>query len=484
MPIYIDLRKLLPLMAVVNTDAVEYSIVLFKHIINEIFTILVTNINFIFGFNEYDKNTSFNGIKKRELDKKLNLLSIQFDGNEYKRFEEFDLEEEEVKKLSSSLRLSKLPELDLSQDGQKAITQKTKNNRYVSFADISNLIESIPDIIGVKRIICMLDEWSEIPTESQLFLAEMLKRGFITNKFTIKIAAIPNRTCIGKRVESNFVGFEDGGDIFPFNLDNRFIYEINQQRTKDFFNDLLFVHLRSIDKQLGNALFDCINRKSFINAFLANQALKEILIASAGIPRDFINLFINAYDQYILNTSTNNQRIGVKHIRLATIEWYKADKKEQIDNLHNCKIMLERIISEIIIKKKSTHFLIPQKYSTNGQLNQLIDLRVIHLRKKGYSHKGNAGVVYDVYSIDYGCYTSIDVPQSQLDSDYINKINTIDNFREIRRISLEDNFFEQFMLNIGEAIKCPHCNETVDTNSPAYVKKKLCNKCFDPIKDE
>lgn len=481
MPIYIDLRKLLPLMSTFNGDNIEYSILLFKHIVNEIFEVLSININFIYKINDIGPISQFSTHKKSELQDRLKELNIHFDGKEYKKFQEVELTEEEIHKLATSLNVSKDIGGSISGAKEQCTSKKTKNTKYVSFADISSELESIPELLGIKRVICMLDEWSEIPIESQLILAEILKRAFITSKFTFKIAAIPNRTKLGRRVDENFIGLEDGGDIFAFNLDNRFIYETNSQKTKDFFNDLLCKHLCSIDSKFEKYIFESQTSKNFLNIFLANQALREILIASAGIPRDFINLFINAYDQFITNSSTTNQRIGVRHIRLATIDWYKADKKEQVDCLQNCKIMLEGIINEIIIKKKKTHFLIPQKYSVNVYLNQLIDLRVIHLRKKGYSHKSNAGIVYDVYSIDYGCYTSIDVLQSQLDSDYINKINSIDDFREIRRISLEDKFFDKFILEVGEAIICPHCKETVDTNQPAYIKKRLCNKCFEKV---
>ena len=144
-------------------------------------------------------------------------------------------------------------------------------------------------------------------------------------------------------------------------------------------------------------------------------------------------------------------------------------------------MLLREIINKIVIKKKKTHFLIPQKYSNNKYLKQLIDFRVIHLRKKGYSHKGNAGVVYDVYSIDYGCYTSVDIPQSQLDIEFINKISSIDNFREIRRVSLEDKFFDEVLLESGDGFKCPKCGKTVNTNHLAYKKQKMCNHCFEII---
>ena len=480
LPVYIDLRKLLPLISLSESNPIEFSILVFKHITDEILKVLVENINFYSNLNEFN-DERFNNTIKVKLEKKLSDLSIQFDGKEYKKLEEIQLSEEEMRKIAGSLKINKDPEINASTQKEVSLTQSFKRTRYLSFADISELLSSIPELLDINRIICMLDEWSEIPLDSQLYLAELIKRGFITSKFTFKIAAITNRSKLGMNNGTKFVGLEDGGDIFPFNIDNRFIYEINGQKTKDFFNDLLRKHLTSLDSKFDEKIFEHESKNNFLNLFLANQALREILIASAGIPRDFINLFINAYEQFTINTSTNNNRIGVKHIRLATIDWYRTDKKEQVDNIHSCKVLLERIINEIVIGKRKTHFLIPQKFSTNNYLNKLIDFRVIHLRKKGYSHKDNAGVVYDVYSVDYGCYTSIDVPQSKLDIDFINKIDSIDNFRDIRRISLEDKFFDEFLLDIGDAFNCPHCKTPINVNHPAYVKRKLCNNCYSDV---
>lgn len=478
MPIYIDLRRLLPLITYTN-NTIEFSILVFKQIVNEIFNVIVENINFLYRFNEFDNTSKCSIIKKNELDKMLEDINIKFDGQEYKKLEEIELNEEEIKKLALSLKISQQSELGGSREKESTISTSFKKSRYISFADITEIINKIPDLLDVKRFICLIDEWSEVPLDTQVYIAELIKRGFITSKFTFKVAAITNRSKIGRKIGEDFVGLEDGGDIFPFNLDNRFVYEINSQKTKDFFSDLLYKHLSSIDNKFQEHIFEGLNSNNFLNYFLANQALREILIAAAGIPRDFINLFINAYDQFILNTSNGNKRIGVKHIRLATIDWYKTDKKEQVDNISNCKVLLEGIINEIVTKKKKTHFLIPQKYSNNEYLNQLIDFRVIHLRKKGYSHKGNKGVVYDVYSVDYGCYTSIEVHQSKLDIDFINRIDSIDNFRDIRRVSLEGSFFDDFILNIGESFYCPHCGKPVDINHPAYKKRKLCNHCFE-----
>ena len=114
---------------------------------------------------------------------------------------------------------------------------------------------------------------------------------------------------------------------------------------------------------------------SFLNMFLANQALREILIASAGIPRDFLSIFIGAYNNFI-NRRTEHKHLAVTDIRTATVAWYEVDKKKAVESNHNAKVMLGKIIKEIIVGRKRCHFIIPEKYETNTILSELIDLRI------------------------------------------------------------------------------------------------------------
>ncbi|TNT05269.1 ATP-binding protein, partial [Escherichia coli] len=268
-------------------------------------------------------------------------------------------------------------------------------------------------------------------------------------------------------------------------LDMRYVFEVNKNQTRDFFNDLLYKHLSSINKTAIDNLVkkEKKTKDSFINILFANVALNEILIACAGIPRDFINLFLNSYDKFMLSSSSTAARISVKNLRLANAEWYESDKKEQVDKNDVEKKLLTEIVKEVIEKKKSMHFLIPEKYSNNKHIQNLIDLRVIHLRKSGYSHKDHPGVSYNVYSVDYGCYNSLNITKNKLDTSMLNDLN-IKDLRDVRRISLEDAFFQSFMMEIGEAFRCPHCKAPIDVNHAAYKKRGLCNHCFEFVEAE
>ncbi|MGL6002923.1 MAG: ATP-binding protein [Plesiomonas sp.] len=481
-PVYIDARRIIPLLSFEHTSKEANAILIFKYIIQELANTLFININPIFGFNPFDdKFRHIYESKVNELSEIFKKLYLEFNGKRFSKPSSLTVSEEEVRSLGGNLTVSKSPSAGIKADIQQKKAESKEHDTYISILDVTNEIEAIIDMMNLNRITVMIDEWSEIERDTQLYLADILKKSFSAIAVTLKIAAIPNRTNLGIKQEQKFFGLEDGGDIFGYNLDARYIFETNKQMTRNFFNDLLYKHLSSFSQQSVNALIKTnkASKDSFINIFFANVALNEIFVASAGIPRDFINLFISSYDKFICSSTTNAKRISVRDVRAANMTWYDSDKREQVDKHPIERTLLAKIIKEIVEMKKSIHFLVPERYSNNKHIQNLIDFRVMHLIKKGISHKDHPGVIYNAYSIDYGCYNYLNISKNKLSSVAFD----FKELREVRRISLEDSFFEHFMMEIGEAFICPHCSMPIDVNHLAYKKQKLCNHCYESVKN-
>ena len=479
LPVYIDLRTFKPTLE--SDNDLYYALIIFQEIVVEVLKCVYVNLDYLYQDYTVEQQKIIIDPQRRKILALLEKFNRSFDGKSFTKMGETGFRVNEVKKLATNLKIAKIPELFGSKEVNKEIESEDEKIKYISFSDMSDAISELLEAVDIDRIFCLLDEWSEIPETSQYILAEFLKRTFVPKKVTLKIAAIPNRTQL---ISENRIGLEDGGDIFGYPLDNRYIYELYPEITKAFFNELLYKQLYLMDPQLYEIFYDNKEKRpvhNFINIFLANQALREILIASAGIPRDFLNIFISAYN--IFFTKTNNGHLVVADIRNATVEWYGVDKKKTVDANSNAKLLLDKIINDILITKKRCHFLIPEKYEKVKELNDLIDLRVIHLRKRGISHKGNKGVVYNVYYLDYACYTSTNLYHNKINTTLLNEIETIDDFREIRRVSLEDKFFEDFNMNIGNSFKCPKCGGMIDMNHPSYAQHKICMHCWSKIEE-
>jgi len=482
-PIYIDLRRIIPLLSSEKKSPDVDAILIFKYLIQELSHTLAINIPTITGINEFDPSNrlAINSRLGNILDS-FKKIYLEFDGKKFRKPTSLTVSEEEVKSLGGSGTLSPSPSISGNAEKRNSTAYSADESTYISILDLTNELEHLLENLDLKRAILLIDEWSEIDLNTQIYLAEIIKKSFSAIKITVKIAAIPNRTNLGIKTDQKFFGLEDGGDIFGYPLDMRYVFEVNKTQTRDFFNDLLYRHLKSIDEPTITQLLkdNKTTKEKTINLFLANVALSEILVACAGIPRDFMNLFINSFDRYLLSSGIDAKRISVKNLRSANAAWYETDKKEQVDKHHIERQLLIEIVKEVIEKKKSVHFLIPDKHTKNKHIQNLVDFRVIHLRKSGYSHQDHSGISYNVYSIDYGCYNSLNIARNKLDSSALDEIN-VKELREIRRISLEDSFFQVFLMSIGEAFSCPHCNKPIDTNHLAYQKQSLCNNCYEKV---
>lgn len=225
----------------------------------------------------------------------LERFNATFKGSTFYKLGDVAFSSSEIESVAASLKLSIQPEAKYDIQKSSEAQTSTEEIKYISFSEMSDIVDSLIGDFNIERLYLLIDEWSEIPIDTQPFLSELLKRTFITLKVTLKIAAIPNRT---RLMIDKGLGLENGGDIFGHDLDNRYIYELNQETTKTFFNELLFNQLSLVNPSLFKGFYDEKSQRpvhNFINLFLANQALREILIASAGIPRDFLSIFINAY---------------------------------------------------------------------------------------------------------------------------------------------------------------------------------------------
>ena len=474
--IYIDLRHLKPLMG--EENPLYYALILFREICIEMFKCAYVNVPLIFKINEFDSNNRLQIAAKRDqVQGYLTRLNASLEHKHIESIDNLQFNIKEIRALEASLNISMNPEISAKAENSESKDSTHRKITYLSFADMTQVLSHFLDNIGVNNIFLLIDEWSEIPIKVQPYLSELLKRSLIPSKIVLKIAAIPNRT----KLMQNKFGLEDGGDIFGYKLDNRYIYELETDTTKRFFNELLYNQLTLIDKNIFASINGSFHPGSTIlNQFLATQALREILVGSAGIPRDFLSIFINSFKHYY-NRTNSAAHITLEDVRAATIEWYELDKKRAVEANESARIMLDMIIKEVIIEKKRCHFILPERFETHEILNDLIDLRVIHFRKRGISHKDIKGVSYNVYYIDYACYTSSNIYHNKINNKLLEELKDVDNFRDIRRISLEEKFFDNLNTELGYGFKCPHCGDVVDTRHPAYTKQSLCNRCFEKV---
>jgi hypothetical protein len=88
----------------------------------------------------------------------------------------------------------------------------------------------------------------------------------------------------------------------------------------------------------------------------------------------------------------------------------QLDSREVTDLLDRAPLSRSVVPSSKCVRtcpdKKARAFLLAPDHTEHPLIRQLVDDRVLHIIKRGYSSKDEPGTRYDVLQIDYGCYVS------------------------------------------------------------------------------
>lgn len=269
----------------------------------------------------------------------------------------------------------------------------------VNIGQVYRALAEIGERLG-NRIWVLVDEWSTVPEDLQPYLADFLKRVLFPNKnFTVQIAAIQHRSRFRVGLGANDVGIELGSDAAAdINLDDYLVYENGPEKSKAFFQEMIFRHALSVAKTKDPKLK---NSNEFIrNTFAQEPVFNELVRACEGVPRDAINIL------QLAAIRAQENKIATAHIRSAARDWYDRDKSAFVSTGEEASALLHWIIEDTIGKRKARAFL-TQSDVKNETLEQLFDERIVHIAKKSYSTKEHPGVRYKVWKLDYGCYVDL-----------------------------------------------------------------------------
>lgn len=339
-------------------------------------------------------------------------------------------------------------------DKSTSINEKEKTTEFeieefekIIFPDLHHYLQRVLKEADTDLVL-IIDEWSAIPLDIQPYLAEFFKKSFIpVPEVILKIGALEYRSNFTiPREKHNYIGFELGSDISTnLDIDEYFVYDRNPREITKTFAEILFKHIKSelSENYLSQAYNINTINQLLQTLFTGQPAFDELVRASEGVVRDFINIFTLAFFDAQRKNSNN---IDKKVVIEASRQWFENDKAKNLDNQLHEKVRL--IIDEVIGKRKARSFLVSRELEQNPIIQKLFDARVIHIVKKGYSDKDNPGIRYNIYSLDYGTYVDLinTSKQPQIEFEFIETLDTeefivpFDDKRSIRRIILtEDN---------------------------------------------
>jgi hypothetical protein len=355
--------------------------------------------------------------------------------------------------------LAPVPSLRAKVDASRAFDNATavrtiergKEMYRVNFTSFGTSLREVIDVMRGIRVWVLLDEWSDVPREIQPILADMLKRSlFAVKGLTVKIGAIEQRSAFRTRSRAGeLIGLELGADVAAgLDLDDFMVFGRDAGKAANFLATLLFKHVRAQMAEDESSAHAPNNPDDMIRqGFTQHPAFEELVRAAEGVPRDAINIL------NLAATAAGEVQISIPHVRAAARKWYLADKEAALSAHGEAQALLHWVIDEVIGTRRARAFLLQEGDArTHPLIGELYDARVLHVLKQGVADKDRAGVRFNAYQLDYGCYVELmstaRAVQGTLPADDVEGVATYvdvpqDDYRAIRRAILDISEFEK-----------------------------------------
>jgi len=285
---------------------------------------------------------------------------------------------------------------------EREVVMRGVARHRVHFGSVASAIEKLIPSLPGKRLWLIMDEWSHISMDLQPLLADLIRHCLLPiSGVTVKFGAIEARSIFKlDRAEGGYMGIELGADVAgDIDLDEFMVLATAGKNATAFFAQLFQRHIQAAAREGEDLGFS--TPKDFVKkAFAGEGAFRELVRAAEGVPRDGINVLSKAAMQ------AADGRITLRHVRDAARTWYLSDKQSALRARSTERDLLHWIIDHVIEKRAIRGFLLRQG-SESHLIEWLYDARLIHLMKRSISAKGMAGVRFDAYSVDYGCYVDL-----------------------------------------------------------------------------
>jgi hypothetical protein len=276
----------------------------------------------------------------------------------------------------------------------------------LNYTKITGILQRLIGLVNAEAFVLLFDEWSALDPNLQPIFAQMIRTTLIGGKqFAIKIGCIPFLTRLSETEENGQpIGFPIGEEIFVgADLDRLCDPFINSEEVTAFLLAVLQKHLGYTIRQ-----FRMLGLREWVdycstNLFQGDAPIREIVQASAGVPRDFLLLFARAF-----RGSYRPGPIGEGAVRSAIHEFFQQEKRSLIEGNAKATSLYEALFSNICLPNHTYFFFVSQTLGTSRSLQELWHHRLLHLLFQGHVAfaRGQPGT-YDIYMMDYGRFASM-----------------------------------------------------------------------------
>lgn len=235
-----------------------------------------------------------------------------------------------------------------------------------------------------------------MPRSRQPDVIDYLHRLLRGTNFYIKIGTVRHRTSI-IRNSDQAIGVELHQDVEEINLD-RTLEDL--EATSEYLGRMLdaLSHAAGVDNPRG-VLFN-------------PDAFHSLVLASGGVPRDFLNIFVEAISAAIADDQERwltPTYIWKGASRLSYRTKLNNLKEEAISDSSPLEKVYQDIISFCLKEKKKTAFLVSQEqaqefHSVHELILQLMDFKLIHVVEPDTSAASGRKGRFEAYTLDFSLF--------------------------------------------------------------------------------
>lgn len=260
--------------------------------------------------------------------------------------------------------------------------------------DFQDLFDEVARVFG-SDLFAFLDDLYHLRREDQARVIDYFHRIAKGRQFWLKFGTIKHRTQWYRHLPQP-LGMKLGDDCDEIDLD---ITLEKYESAKAF----LYRILDTLVKEAGIAGH---------NTVLAAGAVDRLVLASGGVARDFLTIFRKSVEHARERGAghARGSKIGAEDVNAAAGEHDGTKRDELIRDAGDERTTLEETllaVQSFCIENKVNCFLIPRNKQSPGLglLNELLDLRFLHLAASRVTVRDTPGALHVCYLLDVSQYT-------------------------------------------------------------------------------
>jgi hypothetical protein len=263
-------------------------------------------------------------------------------------------------------------------------------------ADFKAALSSALKRSGYKQATILIDDFYLVPLPLQPDVVDYLHRLLRDTSLFLKIGTIRHRTRLSTRRNGATIGVELYQDVEEINLDQT-IEDVESTR------DYLATMLDTLGERVG------IDSPSTL---LSQEGLLHLTLASGGVPRDFLNIFVNAVE-------AARARGTLRWLTPTTVYkgagrlTYRTKLTQLRSDFGEDALPVEKVFTDLtdfcLKERRKTAFLISQDEAGSHPeehelIQQLMDAKLVHVIEPDTSAASGRPGRFEAYTLDFALF--------------------------------------------------------------------------------